>query len=272
MGCDVRILQLEGAKDPDEYVIKYGSGKFQKAVGEAISLIEYKTKLIKKDLNMENANDKIKFLNEIANLLSKMDNKIEMEIYVDKIAKEYQISKEAIYAQINKLNYATKQGGKLLEKKMPIAHIQEKKGEEISKEQLRTENTVIFLLVQYQAYPELKDVISPGDFKLEENKIILQKLYEEFEKGNSNIKNVLELFQEEKVINHLTEILMTDFGITEKEKSIKEIKIFYQREKKLEQKNVILRKLENDKLDIEERKQLEKQLNEIIIELAKKRI
>ena len=126
--------------------------------------------------------------------------------------------------------------------------------------------------MQYQAYPELKDVISPGDFKLEENKIILQKLYEEFEKGNSNIKNVLELFQEEKVINHLTEILMTDFGITEKEKSIKEIKIFYQREKKLEQKNVILRKLENDKLDIEERKQLEKQLNEIIIELAKKRI
>ena len=42
MGCDLRILQIEGAKDPDEFVVKYGPERFQKQVEKAISLVEYK--------------------------------------------------------------------------------------------------------------------------------------------------------------------------------------------------------------------------------------
>ena len=80
MGCDMRVLQMDGAKDPDEYVIKYGSANFQKLMDNAISLIEFKVKILKKDLNLENASDKIKFLNEIANLISKIDNTMEREI------------------------------------------------------------------------------------------------------------------------------------------------------------------------------------------------
>ena len=45
VGCDVRILQMEGAKDPDEYVIKYGNGRFNMLVDNAISLVEFKTKV-----------------------------------------------------------------------------------------------------------------------------------------------------------------------------------------------------------------------------------
>ena len=77
MGVDVRILQMEGAKDPDEYVIKYGSGRFQKLVDEAISLVEYKVKIAKQNANLNSTSDKIKFLNDIAKILSTTDNKIE---------------------------------------------------------------------------------------------------------------------------------------------------------------------------------------------------
>ena len=65
IGCDVRILQISGAKDPDEYVIKYGPERFLKCVEQAISLVEFKVKMLKQNLNLENINDKIKFLNEI---------------------------------------------------------------------------------------------------------------------------------------------------------------------------------------------------------------
>ena len=44
LGCDIRILQMDGAKDPDEYVIKYGSGRFNLLVNKAISLVEFKIK------------------------------------------------------------------------------------------------------------------------------------------------------------------------------------------------------------------------------------
>ena len=66
MGCDIRILQLDGdAKDPDEYILKYGSGRLQKRIEEAISLVEFKVKLLKNSIKIETASDKIKFLNEI---------------------------------------------------------------------------------------------------------------------------------------------------------------------------------------------------------------
>ena len=103
MGCDLRVIQLEGAKDPDEYIVKYGNMRFQNAVDKAFSVVEFKVKILKKELNLENTNDKIKFLNEIAKLISKVDNTIEREVYIEKIAKEYDISKEAIYAEVNKL-------------------------------------------------------------------------------------------------------------------------------------------------------------------------
>ena len=102
LGCDIRILQMEGAKDPDEFIIKYGKGKFDLLIDNAISLIEFKVKVLKKDLDINNVNDKIKFLNEIAKLVSTVDNRMEQEVYIDKISREYDISKEAIYAEINK--------------------------------------------------------------------------------------------------------------------------------------------------------------------------
>ena len=95
LGCDVRILQMEGAKDPDEYVIKYGSGRFQLLIDQAISLVEFKVKVLKKQYNLDNTNDKIKFLQEIAKILIETDSQIELEIQLDNISRSYGISKEA---------------------------------------------------------------------------------------------------------------------------------------------------------------------------------
>ena len=48
LGCDVRILQIEGAKDPDEFILKYGPERLQKYIDNAISLVEFKIKNLKK--------------------------------------------------------------------------------------------------------------------------------------------------------------------------------------------------------------------------------
>lgn len=48
MGCDIRVLQISGAKDPDEFVIKYGPDRFRKCMDDAISVVEYKVKNLKK--------------------------------------------------------------------------------------------------------------------------------------------------------------------------------------------------------------------------------
>lgn len=272
LGCDIRVLQIEGAKDPDEYVLKYGPERFQKCVDNAISLVEFKVKVLLKELNIENTNDKIKFLNEIAKILAKVTNQMEREIYVDKIAKEYKISKEAIYAEVNKLMYKDNQGSKKLEKRVVTMVPKEEKENSVSEAVLKRENLVIYLLInEYsKCYEKIKNLITLNYIQDDTNKQILKKMYEEFEKGNSNTSQLLDWFQDEKIISHITEIMAGDFEITDVNKAIDDLISIYEKEKLISRRNEILKKLESvSEAGSEEVKELEKELNDIILKLAK---
>ena len=269
MGCDLRVLQMEGAKDPDEYILKYGNVRFQSLVDKALSVIEFKVKILKKDLNLENTNDKIKFLNEIAKLISKVDNTIEREVYIEKIAKEYDISKEAIYAEVNKLTYKGLKSEKILEKSKPVVTHKKIEKKEVSPAIKKRENTIISILLtgDLSIFQIIKQSIKPEDFQDEVNANIAKKLYEELEKGNSNINGIIdELEQEEQ--NQITMIMADDYEINDLEKAIDDLIQTYEKEKLNNRKFEILEKLEQT-TNIDEKKELEKELSNIIIRLAK---
>ncbi len=270
LGCDIRILQIEGAKDPDEFVTKYGPERFLKYVDNAISLVEYKVKVLKQNLNIDNTNDKIKFLKEIAKELSKISNNIEREVYIDKISLEYKISKEAIYSEINKLIYGKNDNEKKSVTNKMVTP-QKKVVEETDQAIAKREGLIIYLLINYpsESYLKIKEIISVNDIKSQRNKKILTKLYEELEKGHSNIDNILDWFEEEDIINYLTSIMAYDFEITEVNKCIEDILNIYLKEKLIKNRNDIINKLENKELTKEEAANYEKQLSEIIVKLAK---
>ena len=269
LGCDIRILQMEGAKDPDEYVVKFGNGRFNNLVDNAISLIEFKVKVLKKDLNLDNVNDKIKFLNEIAKLLGTVNNRMEQEVYIDKISREYNISKEAIYAEINKQNHSKDQGKKILESNYKKTII--KKDKNVSEALEKRESMIIGLLLngKDKVYHQIKGILLPQDFKKEQNKKIMQKLYEEFEKGNSSINNILEIFNDdEEIISILTELMADDYEIKNDKKAIEDLINNYKKERLLNRKKEIIEELSSVESNSQESIDLEKQLHEIIIKLA----
>ncbi len=269
MGCDLRILQVEGAKDPDEYIVKYGNARFQNLIEKAASIVEFKVKVLKKDLDLDNVNDKIKFLNEIAKLIAKVDNNIEREVYIEKIAKEYEISKEAIYAEVNKLTYKKVQNEKVLEKSKPTIIHKKREVKEVPESVKKRENTVISILLSgdLNIFQIIRENIKPEDFQYELNNKIATKLYEEFEKGNSNINGIIDELDEEEQ-NQITMIMAEDYEINDMEKAIDDIMQSYEKEKLNNKKFKILELLEQSS-DIEEKKKLEKELTDIIIRLAK---
>ena len=273
LGYDVRVLQLDdpNVKDPDEYVIKNGTGRFNKCVDNSISLVEFKVKMLKKSLNVNTASDKIKFLNEVAKIISKVDNDIEKEIYIERISKEYDVSKEAIYAQTNKLQYKDNSGSKVLERRIVPKKIVKEDINETNESLNKRENMIISLLLteNANAYTNLKSVITPDDFKIEANKKIAQILYDEFEKGNSNINSILDSIKDEELLNNITKIMADDYNITDINKAIIDIIKIYEKEKTIEEKKQIISKLEDENLTIEESKELEAKLSQIIIKLAK---
>ena len=261
MGCDMRVLQIEGAKDPDEFIVKFGEGRFKLAIDNAISLVEFKVKNLKKELNLENTGDKIKFLNEIAKILSKVENTMEREIYIEKIAKGYNISKEAIYAEVNKLIYQNRE----------IRHItREQKDKGVIDETLkRRENTIIALLLDANTniFKKIKEHIKPEDFKDEINRKIAKQLYEELEKSDANINKLIDTFDEETK-SHITMVMATDYEIENVNKAVEDILSKYEKEKLDNKKQDILKQLESEQ-DNDKKKQLGKELSNIIILLAK---
>lgn len=270
IGCDVRILQMEGAKDPDEFVIKYGNGRFNLLVENAISLVEFKVKVLKNSLDLEQVNDKIKFLKETAKILQKIDSKIEQEIYLDKISHEYNISKEAIYAEINKQN-GNKIGSKILEK--PKSVVTKKINTEIPMVLQKREDAIIALLINgdTNVYEQIKHRILPNDLKLEVNKRILEKCYNEYEKKGIPENNIMDLFiEDQEAINKITEIMADEFEQQVDKKTIDSIINIYEKEKLTLLKSEIIQKLNNTN-DLEERRTLEQELNDIIIKLIKVR-
>ena len=273
LGCDIRILQIEGAKDPDEFVVKYGPERFQMYVNKAISLVEFKVKMLKKSLDLDNVNDKIKFLNEVAKIVAKVENSMEREVYVDKISLEYKVSKDAIYAEINKLLYANSRTEQKLEKKVvPVKSVLIQQDEQpVDVKTKRLESLVIYLLINYpdKSFERLKKLIDNNVIKIERNKAIINKLYEEHEKGNINIENILDLFDDEITVNYLSGIMSSDFEITDVDKCIEDVLVTYRKELLLQRRNEILGKIDNSNLTKEEVANLEAQLNEVIIQLAK---
>ena len=269
-GCDARVVQMEGAKDPDEYVIKYGSGRFKLLIENAISLVEFKIKMAKSKYNLENANDKIRFLKEITKILSNVDNKIEREIYIEKVADNYNISKEAIYAEVNKAAYNNKVKENVLTK--PV--VKEEKVIEISPAIIKRENMILYLLINHfrESYEAIVTNISLEDFKLEANKFIFEKILESTAEESEKILQAIANIEDAEIQSHVSEILVTDYEISSIEKCIEDVVNIYNKDRLANRKLEIVKELENSSnLTKDEIAKLEQELSEIIIELAKRK-
>ncbi len=269
-GCDARVLQMEGAKDPDEYVIKYGSGRFNLLVENAISLVEFKIKMLKNKYNLENSNDKIRFLKEITKILSNVDNKIEKEIYIERVSEQYNISKEAIYAEVNKVTYNEKVTENTLVKPIP----KKEQTTQVNPSTIKRENMIIYLLINHftQSYEQIVTNIFVEDFKLESNKIIFNKILESPAEESEKILQTIANIEDEGIQSHVSEILVTDYEINSVEKCIEDVVNTYNKERLTNRKFEIVKKLEQESsLTEDEIAKLENELTNIVVELAKRK-
>lgn len=113
----------------------------------------------------------------------------------------------------------------------------------------------------------IKPNIKVEDFKDTTNKKIAHKLYEELEKGNSNINSIIDKLDEEEQ-SRITQIMAEDYGIEDVEKAIDDIIKSYEKEKLTKRKFEIVELIENE-TDETNKSNLGKELSEVIIKLSK---
>ena len=103
VGLDVSILKVPGAKDPDEYIKKFGADKFRQVLNASKSKFEYNLEniLSKYDINLPQ--DKVKALHECEKLISETYSSAERDIYIQNISKLFGVDAKSIKSDVDRI-------------------------------------------------------------------------------------------------------------------------------------------------------------------------
>ncbi len=102
VGVEVKVLQMAGAKDPDEYIKQYGVESFRRLLGESMSGFEHKlTKIVAaRDINIPE--EKIKAANEVSVLIAAVGSTVERDIYTRSAAERLGVSFDALRTDVKR--------------------------------------------------------------------------------------------------------------------------------------------------------------------------
>ncbi len=95
-GVDSKILVMDGAKDPDEFIKKHGREAFKRLLNESRSRFDYIIETTLEKYNIENADNKIKAVAELVAEIAKVYSKVERDIYISKTAKALDVDPASV--------------------------------------------------------------------------------------------------------------------------------------------------------------------------------
>lgn len=103
VGMDVRVLQMNGAKDPDEYIKKFGPDRFRHVIGESKTGFDYKMQNILAKYDIVLPEDKIKSIAELCSLISEYPSSVEREVYISTVSSKIGVSKDGIAKDVERI-------------------------------------------------------------------------------------------------------------------------------------------------------------------------
>ena len=101
-GLRVKVLQVRGAKDPDEFIKTYGRAAFAKLLDESENHIEYRLERLKAKYDLKDDMQRVEFLREAAGLMASLPSPVEREVYGNRAAQAAGISPDAMAQEVKK--------------------------------------------------------------------------------------------------------------------------------------------------------------------------
>ncbi len=178
-GLTAKVLHMEGAKDPDEYIKKFGATRFQLLIEGASDVIEHELSGLRAKCDLETSEGKIEYLKRAVNILSDLRNPLEREVYAANVARDTGIAADVVISQTTAL---ARKKAKDLEKKewrdielnksVMQDRINPEKPQNL-KEAQAEEGIIAFLLKNPDYYDYLLSKLKTEDFVTSFNKKVL---------------------------------------------------------------------------------------------------
>ncbi len=100
VGVRTKIIHMEGAKDPDEYIKKFGAARFKQLLDKSGGAIEFELDKCRNGLNVDTDDGKIEYLKRCVNVLADISSPIEREVYIGRLAETNRVNKDMLLQQV----------------------------------------------------------------------------------------------------------------------------------------------------------------------------
>ncbi len=101
-GLRIKVLKMRDAKDPDEFLKKFGPDKFKLLLEESANRVEYQLGAIGSKYDLRESEQKVRYVSEAAELLCSLDSPVKREVYGARVAEAAGISYDAVKLEVDK--------------------------------------------------------------------------------------------------------------------------------------------------------------------------
>ncbi len=168
VGMEVRVLKLNGAKDPDEFIKRYGADAFTRTLNESRTGFDHKAEQIYAKHDLSQGSEKIKASSELCALIAEYWSAVEREVYISQVSERLGLTVEVLKNAVEGIRRKQKKNVAAKESREAQATLKGF-GDRINPETARdpraaaAEETVLGLLLIYEEY---RDAIEKGEIAL----------------------------------------------------------------------------------------------------------
>ena len=207
VGLEVNVLSVPGAKDPDEYIKKFGVDKFKQVISGAKSKFDYSLDAILSKYDISLPQDKINALAEVEKLISEVNSMAERDVYIHAVAKKFEVQASSIRADVDKIiskrerTYKRNQTQKVRQESVGYS---DRVNPDFLKSPAvaRNEETVLGLMLLFPNHRKKvfeEKLLIEEDFMTDLNKRIFTHISKAYSEGDENLVSLNNAFTHDEI-------------------------------------------------------------------------
>jgi len=223
VGLTGKVINMLPYKDPDEFMKNLGKEAFQERIDQAENSFFFEIRILQKDYNLNDPEEKTKFHREIAKKLCGFSEEVERDNYIEAIAEKYNIGFDNLRKLV--IGYAS-QTGLVKPVERPKSGVQKKNTPQDNKKKAQR-LLITWLTDEPNLYKKIEKYISPSDFTDDLYRQVAEKLFTDLSEGKYNPAAIISMFTDEEEQREVATIFNTKLEAldtaSEKEKAFHDI-------------------------------------------------
>ncbi|WP_313127923.1 DNA primase [Anaerocolumna sp.] len=222
-GLSVKIINMKPYKDPDEFIKALGSEEYQKRIDNAQNSFLFEVEVLEQEYDLSDPEEKTKFFNEIAKKMLNFTEEIERNIYIETVAKKYNIGFDNLRKLVNRY------GAQIVVGQTDIKRVVEPAKKKKREDGMKQSQKILltWFIEDTGLFDKLKGIITPEDFTEELYEQVAQMLFDQYDVEHKvTPAKIINQFESKEEQNEVASLFSTeipeDLGEAERKKALEE--------------------------------------------------